>query len=60
MPDPLVSVIVAAYNAASTVQETLRSVLAQIVAPIEVIVVDDGSTDDTAAAVDDIAAVCVR
>jgi glycosyltransferase involved in cell wall biosynthesis len=55
MPDPLVSVIVPAYNAASTVQETLRSVLAQTVAQIEVIVVDDGSTDDTATAVDDIA-----
>jgi hypothetical protein len=56
MSDPLVSVIVPAYNAASTVQETLRSVLAQTVARIEVIVVDDGSTDDTARAVDDTAA----
>jgi glycosyltransferase involved in cell wall biosynthesis len=55
MADPVVSVIVPAYNAASTVQETLRCVLAQTVAQIEVIVVDDGSTDDTAAAVDEIA-----
>jgi glycosyltransferase involved in cell wall biosynthesis len=38
------------------VQETLPSVLAHTVARIEVIVVDDGSTDDTAAALDDIAA----
>jgi cellulose synthase/poly-beta-1,6-N-acetylglucosamine synthase-like glycosyltransferase len=56
MTDPLVSVIVPAYNAASTVQETLRSVLTQTVAEIEVIVVDDGSTDDTAMAVDNVAA----
>jgi glycosyltransferase involved in cell wall biosynthesis len=60
MPDPLVSVIVPAYNAASTVQETLRSVLAQTYANIEVIVVDDGSTDDTAMAVSDIVAYDLR
>jgi glycosyltransferase involved in cell wall biosynthesis len=48
---PLVSVIMAAYNAAEHVGEALESVLAQDWRPLEVVVVDDGSTDDTAAVV---------
>src|SRR4029077_7813291 len=48
---PLVSVIMAAYNAAEHVGEALDSVLAQDWRPLEVVVVDDGSTDDTAAVV---------
>lgn len=46
---PLVSVVVPAWNAADTLAETLRSVSAQNYANIEIIIVDDGSTDDTAA-----------
>ena len=42
-----ISLLIAAYNAASTIGETLDSVLAQTRPPDEVILVDDGSTDET-------------
>ncbi len=46
--EPTVSVVIAAYNAAETLGETLASVLGQTWRDYEVIVVDDGSTDATA------------
>jgi glycosyltransferase involved in cell wall biosynthesis len=47
----LVSVIVPAYNASATIERTLHSVMMQTYAHLEIIVVDDGSNDDTAAIV---------
>jgi len=44
-----ISVIIPAFNAATFVRETIDSVFGQSVQPQEIIVVDDGSTDGTAA-----------
>lgn len=52
-PRPLLSVIMPVYNGEAFLAEAIRHVLAQQYHPLEFIVVDDGSTDDTA----DIAAV---
>ncbi len=53
---PDLSVVVAAYNASATIDATLRSLLAQTLESIEVVVVDDGSLDETARIVQDIGA----
>jgi glycosyltransferase involved in cell wall biosynthesis len=44
---PSVSVVIAAYNAARTLQETLESALSQTHPRREIIFVDDGSSDET-------------
>jgi glycosyltransferase involved in cell wall biosynthesis len=48
---PPLSVVIPAYQAEAHIGEAIESVLVQDVAPVEIIVVDDGSTDGTAAVV---------
>ncbi len=48
---PRISVVIPVYNRADLLQETLRSVLAQTVQDLEILVVDDGSDDHPEVAV---------
>src|SRR6056297_1668487 len=50
---PTVSVIVPTYNRADALPRTVESVLGQTLDDLELIVVDDASTDDTPAVIDD-------
>lgn len=52
---PTVSIITPAYNAAPFVVETLDSALRQTFSDFEILVVDDGSTDETAALISEVA-----
>lgn len=47
--NPLISVIIPVHNGGLYIEEALRSVFAQNYRPLEVIVADDASTDDTVA-----------
>src|SRR3990172_5858266 len=47
MPSPAISVLMPCYNAASTMDEAVESILDQTFTDLELIAVDDGSTDDT-------------
>ena len=47
MNSPLISVIIPSYNRGKTIERSVRSVLGQTYSNLQVIVVDDGSTDST-------------
>jgi GT2 family glycosyltransferase len=51
---PLVTVIIPAWNAARFLPEAIENILSQNYPALEIIVVDDGSTDNTAAVVKDL------
>jgi glycosyltransferase involved in cell wall biosynthesis len=54
------SVIIPLYNKEAEIERTLRSVLAQSYAPLEIVVVDDGSSDRSAAIVEAIGSPLIR
>ena len=47
MSDPLIDVLVAVFNGACTIKASLDSIQKQTIENIRIIVVDDGSTDNT-------------
>jgi glycosyltransferase involved in cell wall biosynthesis len=49
MPAPLIDVLIPVHNAAATLEAALVSIAAQTVANVRILVVDDGSTDETPA-----------
>ena len=54
MVEGLVSAIIPVYNRAAMLREAVASVLAQTYRPIEILIVNDGSTDDTARVADEL------
>jgi glycosyltransferase involved in cell wall biosynthesis len=56
MPNPLVSVVICTYNGERYLEQTVESVLTQTHGNLEILIVDDGSTDGTPALVAALAA----
>ena len=47
MPSPLISIVIPVYNAAAYIEQCIRSVLDQTMKEIEIVAVNDGSTDNS-------------
>lgn len=58
--NPLVSVIIPAYNHELYVQETIRSIIAQTYRNLELLIIDDGSTDGTWQKIQEMESECRR
>ena len=56
MPNPIIDVVIPVFNGAETVESAVASIQAQTLRDIRIIVVNDGSTDDTQAIVERLAA----
>jgi glycosyltransferase involved in cell wall biosynthesis len=46
-PKPLVSIVIPTYNRANYIIKTIQSLLVQTFSNFEILVIDDGSTDNT-------------
>ncbi|MEI8255650.1 MAG: glycosyltransferase, partial [Deltaproteobacteria bacterium] len=60
MQTPRVSIVLPAYNEAGTISRVVRAALAHTPAPCEVVVIDDGSIDETARLAEEAGARVVR
>jgi glycosyltransferase involved in cell wall biosynthesis len=58
-PNPLVSIIIPCYNYAQYVGQAIASALRQTYSPVEIIVVNDGSTDQTIQVVSNYPVICL-
>ena len=55
---PLVSVVIPAYNHEKYIQETIKSIIAQTYKNIELIIVNDGSSDNTLIKINELKQLC--